>query len=214
VSCKGYSVKAARQFVRALHDEFEVRVLVAHDFDKAGIGIFDTLGDGDFIDIGLRTDDITNPDWDLDANSEPVSYGNNGRTDPRPNLRLRGASTEEIDYLVRTNWPPFRGRRVELNALRDIVAWLDAKMAEHGVTKVIPESEVLEAAYRRAYTRRLVNQQVERLYADAREEALAATLPEDLLTQVTEGLDQQRDWLWDDVIAVLVREALDGERGQ
>ena len=157
MSCKGYSVKAARQFVRALHDEYGVRVLVGRDFDKAGIGIFDTLGDGDFTDIGLRWDDITNPRWDLDQELGARGSGENGATDPRPNLRLRGASDEEIDYLVRTDRPPFRGRRVELNALRNIVAWLTTKIAEHSVTKVIPESEVLESAYRRSYTRRLVD---------------------------------------------------------
>jgi hypothetical protein len=70
----------------------------------------------------------------------------------------------KINYLVRTDRALFRGRRVELNALRDIVAWLDSKMEEHGVTKVIPESEVLETAYRRAYTRRLINQRMAELY--------------------------------------------------
>jgi hypothetical protein len=195
-----------------LHDEFEVRVLVAHDFDKAGIGIFDTLGDGDFIDIGLRWDDIIDPRWDLDQNSEPVTYGKDGETDPRPNLIMRGASDEEINYLVRPtvrdDRPFFSGRRVELNALRDIVAWLDAKMEEHGVTKVIPDSEVLEAAYRRAYTRALVNEKVAELYDEARDEALDADLPDDLFTQVTEGLDENPTWLWSWVVTGLVREAL------
>ena len=36
-------------------------------------------------------------------------------------------------------------------------------------------------------------------------------LPEDLLTLVTEGLEQHRDWSWDQPIAELVREALPDE---
>ena len=38
---------------------------------------------------------------------------------------------------------------MELNALPNIVTWLDTKMAEHHVTKVIPDAEVLESARRR-----------------------------------------------------------------
>jgi hypothetical protein len=62
-SCKGYSVDAARDLMRELHERYGVPVLVAHDFDKAGIGIFDTLGDDGLVDIGLRLDDVVDERW-------------------------------------------------------------------------------------------------------------------------------------------------------
>jgi hypothetical protein len=203
VSCKGYSVHAARRFVRHLHDTYGVRVLVAHDFDKAGIGIFDTLGDG-YEDIGLRWDDVVDERWNLDANSEPVSY----QGDPRPNLQLRGATTDEIDFLVRGHHGgrTWTGRRIELNALvgRTFIEWLESRLAVLGVAKVIPSSETLEAAYRYAYARRLVNLRIAEVFSDASREAATVTPPADLVTRVTNALDERRERSWDTVIASLV----------
>lgn len=200
-SCKGYSVKAARQLLRRFADEYGVRVLVARDFDKAGFGIYDTLGDG-FEDLGLRLDDI-HDDPDLDLMAESVTYDH----DPRPNLRLRGATEEEIDFLVASE-EPFVGRRVELNALvgQRFIDWLEDKLADVGVSKVIPAEDVLAMAWSQAHRRERINRAVRVAF----EEIVVddGAVPEALVTQVTDALGENPNRSWDAVLVDLVREAL------
>ena len=196
-SCKGYSVQAARRLIKALHDGYKVPVFVVHDFDKQGIGIFDTFDHDSYVDLGLRLDDITavdddgNDRWGLSADtaSESVTYVAKDKPyDPRPNLTERAASTAEIDFLCRTDRPPFHGRRVELNALQGrFVDWLEAKLEEHHVAKIVPDEATLERVYRWAYARRWLNLEIARLYEQAQDEADDADLPDDLVTQVTDG---------------------------
>ena len=54
-----------------------------------------------------------------------------------------GASPEEIDFLMT--------KRVELNAFTSdkLVEWIEGKLEEHGVAKVIPDEATLTEAYRR-----------------------------------------------------------------
>jgi hypothetical protein len=212
-SCKGYSVHAARELLRSLQDEHGVRVLVAHDFDKAGIGIFDTLGNGP-MDIGLRLGDVHDERWGLDAMSEPVTYGREGKTDPRPNMRLRGATDAEIDYLCPATRPPFKGRRVELNALvgRTFIDWLEAKLAEHGVTKVTPDPATLEHAYRRAYERETINRALLDFAPVAAAKAARTPVPANIVTLVTDGLREQPELAWDHVLAEIVEQVVDSDR--
>jgi hypothetical protein len=214
-SCKGYSVDAARRLIRQLHEHYGVPVYVVHDFDKQGVGIFDTLGDG-YVDLGLRLDDIRTlnqrADWDLGLMSESVDYVHHrGRPyDPRPNLAERGATADEIEFLCPTSQPPFRGRRVELNALvgQTFVNWLEANLAEHGVAKVIPDNATLEAAYRRAYESRWLNLQIARLDTQAQDLAGAAELPDDLAGRVATLVADASHLAWDSVVAQLVRQAI------
>ena len=83
--------------------------------------------------------------------SEPVTY--KGDVDPCWNLRAAGATEAECDFLVREPGPRgWLGPRVEINAMTSpqLVTWLDQKLAGHGVTKVVPDTDILDAAYRRA----------------------------------------------------------------
>ena len=205
-SCKGYSVKAARRLLRELRDVYGVKVLVARDFDKAGFGIADTLGDG-FIDIGLRLSDVEDPRWGLAGMSESVTYD----ADPRSNLRLRGATEEEIAYLCRNQRPDgmWEGRRVELNALVGSVftEWLETRLQEAGVEKVVPDVETLKWAYRRAYERTQINRAINEAREQAARAAAEVEVPRDIVTLVTTALEQRPDLAWDDVVAGLVGRA-------
>lgn len=177
-SSNGYSVRAARQALVALAARHQVRVLVAHDFDKQGIGIFDLIRREvpRAVDLGLRFDDIEGLD------SEAVSY----RTDPTHNLIERGATAKEISFLRET---PRSGRRVELNALvgREFIDWLERKLDQVGVGKVVPDGDRLEQAYRRAYKRRLINEGIADIFEAANRDAAAADLPDDLATKGDSG---------------------------
>ena len=120
----------------------QVKILVLHDFDKSGFSIVGTLRRDtrrdefavapQVVDLGLQLSDVEK--WDLQA--ETVSY----KSDPGSNLRLNGATQEEIEFLRgEQDWRSYRGQRVELNAFTSdaFVEWLESKLEEQGVVKVI-----------------------------------------------------------------------------
>ena len=165
MSTKGMSVTASRRLVDVLCSVYRVPLLVLHDFDKAGFSIVGTLrrdtrrytfeNNIKVIDLGLRLEDIEG------LPTETVSYGIGSTTrqpiDPGPNLRKNGATPEEIEFLRgQRDYGGYHGQRVELNAFtsRQLVDWIEAKLQQHGITKVIPDAETLEVAYRRAIAAR------------------------------------------------------------
>jgi hypothetical protein len=126
MSTKGMSVTAARQLVDGICGKSGIPLFVLHDFDKAGLTIAATLhrdtrryqfvDDIQFVDLGLRIDDVV--DLDLEGFAERVS--DNGSREARANnLRMNGATEDEIEFLLE--------RRVELNALTSdrLVAFVD-----------------------------------------------------------------------------------------
>ena len=112
-------------------------LLVLHDFDKSGFSILGTLRRDtrryafrnriEVVDLGLRLADVE----DSGLEAEDVFYS----SDPAPNLRKNGATAEEIAFL--------RSRRVELNAFAsaDFVAWIERKLEQHGVAKIVPDED-------------------------------------------------------------------------
>jgi len=151
MSTKGLPVKAACD----LAEEFEsndVTTYVLHDFDLAGFKIVKTLREGtrmaegtNVVELGLRMADIT------DLQSEPVEY--HQRKDPKEYLEECGATPEEQDFLVEKSYGKgWVGQRVEINAMTSdqLITWLEKKLKEGGIKKVIPENKTLVSAYHRA----------------------------------------------------------------
>ena len=139
---KGTSVTAARKLLDDLAPDLG-QILVLHDFDIAGFSILGTLGtDGrrytfanrvNVVDLGLRLADVRS----MRLESEPVA--DDGKWVARATTLARHrATTEEIGFL--------RTRRVELNAMssRQFVDFIQAKLIEHGIRKVIPARATLE----------------------------------------------------------------------
>jgi hypothetical protein len=159
MSTKGMSVTAARQLVDSL-SQAGLPIFILHDFDKSGLSILHTLRTDsrrytfwsrpNMIDLGLRLTDVR----DMNLESEPVEY--DSKADPRIGLRKAGATEAECTFLVRDNTHPghlvWRGERVELNAMtsEQFIAFVERKLAEHGVEKVVPDHDTLANAYRRA----------------------------------------------------------------
>ena len=175
MSSKGMNTTAARTLVEKLPG---VRFLVLHDFDKAGFSILGTLTRStrryhyhrraDIVDLGIRLKDAEVEDLP----SEPVHYpGGSGR-----NLRLNGAHQDEIEFLVDG------AQRVELNAFTSdhLIEWLEQKLEEHGVKKVIPNEETLAAAYRRAALVEKINTQITK----ARDTGRTVRIPKTLVRRV------------------------------
>ena len=151
MSTKGMSVTAARQLVEELTLQ-GVTTLVAHDCDKWGFTICHTLKTNTkrfrfsvvpkVVCLGLRLDDARA----LGLDSEPVHYS---KWCSKYMLQQSGATAEEAAFMAGDGRD---GQRIELNAMdsQQFIDWLGEKLIENGVTKVVPDSEVLEAAYRRA----------------------------------------------------------------
>ena len=198
MSTKGMSVVAARHLIANLG----VPVYVLHDFDKAGFSIVGTMQRGtdrypceldNVIDLGLRLEDVNN----YDLVSEP-HHPKGDRWSVEANLKLNGATDEEVEFLL--------SRRVELNAFAShvFIKWIEDKLTEHGIKKVVPDDDTLKKAYRRAVYTSYVNEHITDIDDEAKEHAESVTIPDDLAEQVRNGLAEDSHLPWDEVIAGMV----------
>jgi DNA topoisomerase VI subunit B len=213
MSSKGMGTTAVRTLIERLHTE--VKILVLHDFDKSGFSILGTLTrdtrrysyaiEPKVVDLGLRLADVQQ--WNLQA--EDVSHTSN----PTENLALNGAIEDEIEFLRGKRVSPYDedrygGRRVELNAFTSeaFVQWLESKLAEHGVCKVVPETARLEQAYRRAAGIRRYRSILSRATADVQRFAEGLEVPEDLRERIVEHMKRHPRQSWDLAIELLVQD--------
>jgi DNA topoisomerase VI subunit A len=208
MSTKGMSVVAARHLVDEVCGTRGLPFLVLHDLDKSGFSILGTLRRSTdryrfrhrvrVIDLGLRLADARKHGLE----SEDVAVTDNDAF--RDNLKLNGATGEEIDFLA-------AGQRVELNAFtsRELVNWIEAKLKQHGIAKVVPGESTLADAFAQAYVRRSVNREVARLRERA--EAAANTAlgdAGDLAKRVKAYLKKDPKDSWDDAIHAIAAGAL------
>src|SRR5262249_54423933 len=93
------------------------------------------------------------------------------------NLRRNGATGEEIDFLV-------GGKRVELNAFMSdtFVNWIEGKLQNCGVKKIVSGDEVLAEAYRRSFIARHIKDARKGLIEERKEGLRKSGIPEDLRT--------------------------------
>ncbi|MQA88734.1 MAG: hypothetical protein GEU90_00670 [Gemmatimonas sp.] len=200
-SSKGLPIKAVFDVARPLH-HCGIKILVAHDFDLAGFKIARTMRQGTrltsgvpIIDIGLRLPDIEGLD------SEPVDYSQ--QKDPRPYLRRCGATEEEAAFLVQTgDRRGWAGDRVELNAMtsEELIDWLERKLDEHGVGKVIPDREELSRAYQRAVFRK----ELESAAVKIASRLPKVDVPDDLPDRVKRYLDEYPEASWDEAVVEIL----------
>ena len=212
MSTKGMSVTAARLLVDRLCHPYGdgVPLLVMRDFDKAGFSIAGTLQRDTrryefrsaprVTDLGLRLADVR--EWDLE--SEEVIYG---KTKPTWNLKENDATGEEIAFLYEgfDPWRGHHGRRVELNAFPSdrLIKWIEGKLDEHGVAKVIPDVETLTAAYRRAVARAEIQHAIDKVQQEAWDRARSLEPPADLAERLLERV-KDTDLAWDDALGEMV----------
>jgi hypothetical protein len=212
MSTKGLSVTASRLLVERLCSVYHIPLLVLHDFDKSGFSIIGTLRRPtrryqfqkpiQVIDLGLRLKDVEAEGLE----AEDVAYG---KSDPTENLLTNGATSEEVRFLNQGRVSGgYRGKRVELNAFTsgELIAWIESKLQEHGIKKLIPEKETVEAAYRRAFAITLRDRRLEEIAAEVIQEAQQAAVPEWLAEEVRERLEEDPSLAWDEVLAELAVE--------
>ncbi len=215
MSTKGLSVTAARELVDEICGKHGIPLLVMHDLDKAGFSIVGTLRrdtrrysfthDIEVIDIGLRLDDVK----EYDLQSEAVTY-TGGPVKVRQNLKRNGATSEEIAFLCQGGtYKTSYGERVELNAFTSdqLIEWLEAKLKEHGIKKLVPDDAALEQAYRRALEISIVRDRIGAIEEEAADLATEAVLPADLRLQITNALDDTRSQPWDEAVMRIAEES-------
>jgi hypothetical protein len=209
MSTKGMSVVAARVLV----DHFGglgVPVLTLHDFDKAGFSILGLLRRSNWryayrnsvrvIDLGLRLADVRS----CGLEAEIAHVGSHAAA--VANLRRNGATAEEINFLL-------EGQRVELNAFdsRSLVNWLEEKLRQNGITKVLPDDEVLAEAYQSAFVRESVRKGARELSARAKKHLEECPAPGDLQARVAAALKDKPEEPWDHAVRRIARGAVQGQ---
>ena len=120
----------------------------------------------------------------------------------QPTLRGYGATAAEIETLLT--------HRVELNAFPSdqFVEWIEGKLEEHGVEKVIPSDEVLLQAARGFARDAIAARHLEALNDQIEAEVDGLKL-DDFRDDVVDALADTSELAWDDALKALVRERLE-----
>jgi hypothetical protein len=141
------------------------------------------------IDLGLRLADVQK--YGLQTEACHL------RSDPARNLLRNGATQEEIAFLR-------SGQRVELNAFTSdqLLEWVESKLQEHEVKKVVPDDATLEVAYRRAALAAMLNDRLAQLMDKARQKVAGMKVdPGKLRAAVEADLDDDPCTPWDRLVA-------------
>jgi hypothetical protein len=204
MSTKGMSSTAARTLIESLCKN-EVPLLVLHDFDKAGFSIAGTLKrntrrfsfshHAKIIDLGLRLADVRK--LGLEASAE-ATFDRGSDDAKRENLRKNDATHEETEFLL--------NQRVELNALTSdqLVAFIERKLAKHGIKKLIPKADLLRETYRLFINSHRVEEIVAETIKDIENENIAT--PSNLGARVASHLRRHPKSRWDQAVAAIAEE--------
>jgi hypothetical protein len=141
----------------------------------------------------------------LNLESEQVEYGD---TDPRDNLRERGATEEEIEFLVRgKSGSTWVGERVEINAMTSdvMVEWLEKKLTDVGAVKVVPSDDTLAEAWKQALRRAKVQVAIDKALEEARR--TDAPMPDGLANRIREAVKGKAE-SWDLALFDIALESL------
>jgi hypothetical protein len=202
VSSKGVSVTAARRLIDEVCGENDLPLFVLHDFDVAGFLILGTLqrdtrrytfeNNIEVVDLGLRLADVQG------LEKEPAAASKIDKRTLREQLAENGATDEEITFLVND--------RVELNAMPsgDLVAMIERKLNDYGLEKVVPDDDMLEAAYRSFHRSRGLRKAFAEIEKGYDAKAKDVTVPKDLQNSVRAILDKHRDLRWDDAVRLVL----------
>jgi hypothetical protein len=204
MSTKGMSVTAARELADYLCYRYNIPLLLVTDFDKSGFSISGTWQRNtrryefqnkiSVIHLGLSLADVTA----LGLEAEYQHYPKGEKHTLIVNLRTNGASEEEIAFMFRDFDELRSTRRVELNAMTSpqFIDFIEHKLLEHGIKKVVPKKDDLMKAYNlfaRAHTvKQIVRRELTKLNG-----AAVARAPRDIAERVHEYLKEHPEQRWD-----------------
>jgi hypothetical protein len=81
------------------------------------------------------------------------------------------------------------------------VHWIETKLVEHGVAKVVPQDDTLTTAFHRALTHSLVAEQFQRALYEAEEAARRMPAPAGLREKISRRLETNPAIPWDAALA-------------
>ncbi len=212
VSSKGFASRAVKDIFDLLGDtDEEIQFFCVHDADAAGTKIFETLQEATLarpsrrvrvINLGLE------PEEAVDMGLQVETFNSKGR---RP-------VADYVDYSW-TDW--LQSHRVELNSMTtpQFIQWMEDKMEEHGVGKVVPSQIVLEIELEKNAQEIIRQNLIQKLLDEnnfnnrLQEEISGAKTKIDvaknqLRSQVTERLYNSPEFRWDQPIQEIARKVV------
>ncbi len=211
MSTKGMSVTAARELADKMCHDYDIPLLLLHDFDKAGFSIAGTLqrdtrryefqNSITTVDLGLNLEDVRA----MTLESEYQHHPKGDKAALMANLRENGASDEEIAFMFRDFDRLRSTRRVELNAMTSpqFIAFVERKLRANGVAKIVPDQELLAEMYVGFEKGRRLQKAVEEALDDIDDDFNA---PRDLQQRVRKYLKEHPQERWDKAISAIVAE--------
>src|SRR5262249_5412847 len=128
----------------------------------------------------------------------PSEPNNSNISDDR--LAQAGLDSDAINFL--------RSQRVELNAMtsRQLIDFVENKLKQHGIEKVIPDGETLARTYKLFAASHRLCEAFDEVKEELKEEndEAAITVPEDLEEKVTAKLKEKREITWHRAIELIV----------
>jgi len=200
MSTKGMSVTAARMLLDRLSDRGIEKFFVLHDFDVAGFSIFGTLGTDsrrywfkneiNLIDLGLRLADAEAMGLQAEPEAMPGDWRKRAAT-----LRRHGATGAEIAFL--------QHQRIELNAMtsRQLLDFIAEQLTADGITKLIPDDNILQQHARRLLEQQLAAAAIAKLMPEIVKQAQARRLPAALRKRIADILQKEPEKSWDVALA-------------
>ncbi len=210
MSTKGMSVTAARSLVDEMCAAYDIPLLILHDFDKAGFSIAGTLqrdteryvfnNEIEVVDLGLSLADVQ-------AMGLQHEYQHHPKADRRAmesNMSLNGAGKADIEFMFQDFDRMRSTRRVELNAMTSpqFIEFLERKLQENGVKKIIPDRALLEKAFVKMDRGRQLQDAFVKLERDFQFDAREA--PADIERRIGEILARDPTLRWDAAVAKVV----------
>lgn len=194
LSSKGYASRAVRDVIDLLGDTSEeIKFFCIHDSDGPGTMIYQSLQEGTvarakrrvkIINLGLDPWDAREMKLQVETFAERKQ-----KVPVAKYIEYHDRDHDLDDDMSGWKWVDWlQTNRVELNAMTSpqFVEWLEEKMKEHNIGKVVPPEGVLKS-HLRERTRDIVRSKVtERILRDARFEDEVATEMRRLQAQVDE----------------------------
>ena len=87
---------------------------------------------------------------------------------------------------------------------RQLLDFIEAKLDEHGVEKVVPEDAILEQHARRLIEQQLARKAIARVASKIAKEAASQKLPSDLLARIGAALEEKPHLPWDAALAAVL----------
>jgi len=211
MSSKGQATVATRHVVDELCSKHQIPLLVLHDFDIAGFSILGCLShDTDrytfsniiqVIDLGLNLDDVEK----YSLPTEDV-YIREDKLKLTWTLRANGATEEDIDFLM-------DNQRVELNAFTSdqFIDFIEGKLEEHNIKKVIPDDHYLEQKFRHAAQASYLEEHMQEIKQEAIEYGSAVEIPSSLRESVKEVIEDNKELSWDRAVDSIFVETSEDE---